>query len=72
MHILSVTVMEYYSTNHMFGDGGRPIFHYLRCSGCESNIRLCSKYTFPRATVYCSRGSVAGVRCHHGMQHTVH
>ena len=54
----------------MFGDGGRLIYYNLRCSGCESNIRACSKNTYPNT--YCSRGSVAGVRCHHGMQHTVH
>ena len=62
--------MEYYSTNHMFGDGGRPIYYGLYCSGCESNIRACSKSTYPNTR--CSIGSVAGVRCHHGMQHTVH
>ena len=64
--IATYTVMEYYSTNHMFGDGGRPIYYNLQCSGCESHIRACSKNTYPYTG--CNEGLVAGVRCHHGMQ----
>ena len=35
--------MEYYSTNHMFGDGGRPIYYNLHCSGCESTLEHAAK-----------------------------
>ena len=63
-HQINFTVLEFYSTNQMFGDGGRPIFYSLQCSGCESHIIACSKTAYPH--IYCNKGSVAGVRCNHG------
>ena len=53
----------------MFGDGDRPIVYRLQCYGCETNITLCNKNVYPN--LYCSRQSIAGVRCKHGLINTV-
>ena len=63
------TVSEYFTTSEMFGDGDQPILYRLHCYGCETNISHCSKNVFPN--LYCSRQSIAGVRCKHGLNNTV-
>ena len=49
----------------MFGDGDRPIVYQLNCNGNETSITHCSKKTY--LIFDCSRESVAGVRCKHGL-----
>ena len=63
--IVLITVMDTYSTHTMFGDGDRPIVYALYCSRCDTDIRSCSKSTY--LSFSCSRGSVGGVRCFHGI-----
>ena len=49
----------------MFGDGDHPIVYQLSCNGCETSISHYSKNTY--LNFDCSRESVAGVRCKHGL-----
>ena len=63
--ILYYTVSKYFTTSEMFGDGDRPIVYQLHCNGKETSITHCSKYTY--LNFDCSRESVAGVRCNHGL-----
>ena len=63
--MFNYTVSKYFTTSTTFGDGNRPIFYRLNCNGNETNITHCSKYTY--LNFDCSRESVAGVRCKHGL-----
>ena len=63
---LSVHAGPYVSTNSEFGDGEYPIvYSYVYCYGYEKSFKDCSKNVYPSS--YCSRSSVAGLRCFEGL-----
>ena len=67
--------MEYYSTNSYsleMVDVCKFYYNTFDAVDVNQTLDMHAANTHTQGYTYCNRGSVAGVRCHHGMQHTVH